>query len=35
MRASLMPKPKRIGVETAFLPVDAVAALRKAFPDSE
>ena len=31
----IMPKPKRIGVETAFLPADSTAALRKAFPDSE
>ena len=31
----LNPKPKRIGVETAFLPVDAVAALRKVFPNSD
>ena len=29
------PKPKRIGVETAFIPADAVGALRKAFADSE
>jgi Xaa-Pro aminopeptidase len=31
----LVPKAKRIGVETAFLPIDAAAVLRKAFPDSE
>jgi Xaa-Pro aminopeptidase len=31
----LASKPKRIGVETAFLPIDAAAVLRKAFPDSE
>ncbi len=31
----LMPKPKRIGIEVAFLPVDSSAVLRKAFPDSE
>jgi Xaa-Pro aminopeptidase len=31
----LAAKPKRIGVETAFLPIDAAAVLRKAFPDSE
>ena len=31
----LMPKPKRIGVELAFLPVDAAEVLRKAFPQSE
>ncbi len=31
----LMPKPKRIGVEVAFLPVDSSAVVRKAFPDSE
>jgi Xaa-Pro aminopeptidase len=31
----LSPKPKRIGVETAFLPADATDTLRKAFPDSE
>ncbi len=35
MSGSLMPKPKRIGAELAFLPVDSAAALRKAFPDSE
>jgi Xaa-Pro aminopeptidase len=28
-------KPRRIGAELAFLPVDAGAALRNAFPDSE
>jgi Xaa-Pro aminopeptidase len=28
-------KPRRIGVELAFLPMDAGAALRSAFPDSE
>jgi len=28
-------KPRRIGVELAFLPVDAGTALRNAFPDSE
>ncbi len=31
----LNAKPKRIGIETAFLPVDAVAALRKIFPNSD
>jgi Xaa-Pro aminopeptidase len=31
----LNPKPKRIGIETAFAPVDAVAALRKVFPNSD
>jgi Xaa-Pro aminopeptidase len=31
----LMPKPKRIGAELAFLPVDAAEVLRKAFPQSE
>jgi Xaa-Pro aminopeptidase len=31
----LLPKPKRIGIETAFLPVDSAAVVRKAFPDSE
>jgi len=31
----LIPKPKRIGIEVAFLPVDSAAALRKAFPDAE
>ena len=31
----LNAKPKRIGVETAFIPVDADAVLRKAFPHSE
>jgi Xaa-Pro aminopeptidase len=31
----LAPKPKRIGIETAFLPVDSAAVVRKAFPDSE
>src|SRR3984885_13398055 len=31
----LMPKPKRIGAELAFLPVDAAEVLRKAFPHSE
>jgi Xaa-Pro aminopeptidase len=31
----LAPKPKRIGIEVAFLPVDSAAVLRKAFPDSE
>ena len=30
----LAPKPKRIGVEVAFIPVDSAAVLRKAFPDS-
>src|ERR1700684_545638 len=29
----LVPKPKRIGIETAFLPVDSAAVVRKAFPD--
>src|SRR5262249_34390704 len=28
-------KPRRVGVETAFLPLDAGMALRRAFPDSE
>jgi Xaa-Pro aminopeptidase len=31
----LSAKPPRIGVELAFVPADAAAALRKAFPDSE
>jgi Xaa-Pro aminopeptidase len=31
----LMPKPRRIGVELAFVPADSTAVLRKAFPDSE
>jgi Xaa-Pro aminopeptidase len=31
----LLGKPKRIGIESAFLPVDSAAVLRKAFPDSE
>ena len=31
----LNPKPKRIAIETAFLPVDAMAVLSKAFPSSE
>ena len=31
----LSAKPPRIGVELAFIPADAAAALRKAFPDSE
>ncbi|MFZ1921120.1 MAG: Xaa-Pro peptidase family protein [Xanthobacteraceae bacterium] len=31
----LVAKPKRIGIETAFIPVDADAVLRKAFPHSE
>jgi Xaa-Pro aminopeptidase len=31
----LVAKPKRIGIETAFIPVDAEAALRKSFPGSE
>jgi Xaa-Pro aminopeptidase len=31
----IVPKPKRIGIETAFLPADSTAALRKAFPDGE
>jgi Xaa-Pro aminopeptidase len=31
----LMPKPRRIGAELAFLPFDSATALRKAFPDSE
>src|SRR5271170_389797 len=30
----LLAKPKRIGVELAFIPADAAAALRKAFPDA-
>ncbi len=35
MCASLMPKPKRLGAELAFIPADSIAVLRKAFPDSE
>jgi Xaa-Pro aminopeptidase len=31
----LHPKPKRIGIETAFLPVDSAAVVRKVFADSE
>jgi len=31
----IMPKPKRIGVELAFIPADSTDALRKAFPDGE
>ena len=31
----LLGKPRRIGVELAFLPADSAAALRKAFPDAE
>jgi Xaa-Pro aminopeptidase len=31
----LVAKPKRLGAELAFLPVDSAAVLRKAFPDSE
>ena len=31
----LGPKPRRIGAELGFLPVDAGTALRNAFPDSE
>jgi len=31
----LMPKPKCIGAELAFLPVDSAEVLRKAFPQSE
>ena len=31
----LVAKPKRIGVELAFMPADSAAALRKAFPDAE
>ena len=31
----LKPKPKRIGVELAFIPADSTAVLRKAFPNSE
>src|SRR5579863_5270161 len=31
----LKPDAKRIGIETAFLPVDAAAVLRKAFPHAE
>ena len=31
----IMPKPKRIGVELAFIPADSTGALRKAFPDGE
>jgi len=31
----IMPKPKRIGVELAFIPADSTASLRKVFPDSE
>jgi Xaa-Pro aminopeptidase len=29
------PKPKRVAIEVAFLPVDSSAVVRKAFPDSE
>jgi Xaa-Pro aminopeptidase len=32
---SINSKPARIGVELAFLPSDAAAALRKAFPDAQ
>jgi Xaa-Pro aminopeptidase len=32
---SLNPKPRRIGIELAFLPADSAATLRKAFPDAE
>jgi Xaa-Pro aminopeptidase len=31
----LVAKPKRIGIETAFIPVDAEAVLRKSFPGSD
>jgi Xaa-Pro aminopeptidase len=31
----LVPKPKRIGAELAFLPVDSAEVIRKAFPHSE
>jgi Xaa-Pro aminopeptidase len=31
----LNPKPKRIGVELAFIPANSAAAVGKAFPDSE
>jgi Xaa-Pro aminopeptidase len=31
----LLPKPNRIGIEMAFLPVDSAAVVRKAFPDAE
>jgi Xaa-Pro aminopeptidase len=31
----LLPKAKRIGAELAFVPADATAVLRQAFPDSE
>ena len=31
----LAPNAKRIGVETAFLPIDSAAVLRKAFPNAE
>ena len=31
----LVPKPKRIGAELAFLPVDSAAVLRSAFPSSD
>ncbi len=31
----IAPKPKRVGIEVAFLPVDAAAVVRKAFPDAE
>jgi Xaa-Pro aminopeptidase len=31
----LTPKPKRVGVELAFIPADSAAVVRKAFPDSE
>ena len=31
----LVPKPRRVGAELAFLPADSAATLRKAFPDAE
>jgi Xaa-Pro aminopeptidase len=31
----LAPSAKRIGIETAFIPLDSVAVLRKAFPNAE
>jgi Xaa-Pro aminopeptidase len=31
----LVAKPKRIGLELAFIPADSAAALRRAFPDAE
>src|SRR5580698_3692215 len=31
----IAPNAKRVGIEVAFLPVDAAAVVRKAFPDAE